>query len=69
MNDFAIIREDRREGKLFLLVDTSKAVFRGMKWRQLGDWGKHKAENVLFLERMHKAKEVIKIGYEFLPTI
>lgn len=60
-NDFAITREQRKDGKLYLFVDTTKAVFRGMPWTQLGDWGKRKCENMLFLTRI--SKEYVQVCY------
>ena len=62
-NDFAIVDEKKKGGKLFLFVNTSKAILRGMKWNELGEWGRRKFENALFLTRMHKTKEVLKIIY------
>lgn len=32
-----------------LVVDTSKAVYQGVPWRALGDFGKRKFENILIL--------------------
>lgn len=61
MNDFAVIRECKKDNTLYLFVDTSKAVFRGMKWAQLGDYGKRKCENMLFLTKISKG--YIKVKY------
>ena len=60
-NDFAIKRESRKDGTLYLFVDTKKAVLRGMRWTQLGEWGKKKFETMLFLT--HINKEYIKVKY------
>ncbi len=62
-NDFAVEREQRKDGKLLLCINTKKAVFRGMKWSERGDWGKRKMENMLFLTRIDVAKDKIKIFY------
>ena len=62
-NDFAIVDEKKKDGKLFLLVNTSKATLRGMNWNELGEWGKRKFENLLFLTRMHATKDKLKIIY------
>ena len=60
-NDFAIVREQKKDKTLFLFVDTKKANLRGMPWTQLGDWGKKKFENMLFVTRIQK--EYVKIHY------
>lgn len=60
-NDFAITREQKKDGRLYLFVDTKKAVLRGTRWTQLGDWGKRKFENMLFLTRV--GKEYVKVCY------
>ena len=61
MNEFAITRELKKNGKLFLFVEKDKAVFRGMKWEELGDFGKRKMENMIFLSKMNKT--YIKVCY------
>lgn len=61
MNNFAVIREQKKDNTLYLFVDTKKAVFRNMKWAQLGDWGKRKMENMLFLTRM--TGDYVKVNY------
>ncbi len=60
-NEFAVYREQKKDNKLILFVDTSKAILRGMKWTQLGEWGKRKFENMLFLTRLKK--DYVKITY------
>lgn len=60
-NEFAIIREHKKDNTLYLYVDTKKAILRGMKWEQLGEWGKRKFENMLFLTVINK--EYVKIRY------
>lgn len=57
---YGIISERQKDGFTVISIDTSKAKFQGMRWRTLGDWGKRKFENVLFLTR---AKEKLKIIY------
>lgn len=65
-NDFAISTERVKDGFVYVFVDTKKAVLRGMRWESLGDWGKRKFENLLFLTRMEENKyEKIKIKYVF----
>jgi predicted RNA-binding Zn ribbon-like protein len=62
INEFAVVREWKNEqGTTYLFVDTSKAVLRGMKWSQLGDWGKRKFENLLFLTTI--SKQYVKVHY------
>ncbi len=62
-NDFAIMHEQRKDGKLYVFVDTRKAMLRNMPWNKLGDWGKRKLENMLFLQRTHASGEQIRIRY------
>lgn len=62
LNDFAVVTERTRDGFVYLFVDTKKATFRRMKWTQLGDWGKRKFENLLFLTRQNK-HDKIRIKY------
>jgi len=62
-NNFAIVRESEKDHTMFLVVDTSKAVLRGMKWHDLGDFGKRKFENLLFLQRMEENRKKLKINY------
>lgn len=61
MNNFAVIREEKQGSALVLTVDTKQATFRRMKWEQLGDWGKRKFENMLFLTRMNG--DYVKVRY------
>lgn len=58
--NFAIITEIEKEDKVFIAIDTSKASYQGLKWRTLGDFGKRKFENLLFLTR---SKEQLEIRY------
>ncbi len=61
--DFAVKREEVIKGVRYLTVDTTKAHFQRFKWESLGDWGKKKFENMLFLSRMEGGKEKLKIKY------
>ena len=45
-----------------LEVNTTKSIYRGMPWRELGTWGKRKFENVIVLKNTEKGKP-IKILY------
>lgn len=61
INNFSVTSEQEKDGKLFLTVSTENAVLRGMKWTQLGAWGKRKFENMLFLTRV--GKKYVKVVY------
>lgn len=67
-NNFAVERESTKDGVRHLSVNTTKAVFQRMRWNDLGDWGKKKFENMLFLTRMNDSKEKLKIGYVTTTT-
>lgn len=58
--DFAIINERKKDGWTVLCVDTARAVYQGIKWAQLGDFGKRKFENLLVITR---GRERIKVTY------
>ena len=63
-NNFAVYREQEKDGFTHLFVATKNAVLRNMKWEQLGDWGKRKHANLLKLTRRHnRKKEKLKIVY------
>lgn len=62
-NEFAIVKIQEKDGKLYMFMDTSKAVLRGMKWSELGDWGKRKLETLLILTKQHNSKEQIRVKY------
>lgn len=63
-NNFAITREHVQDGFTYLFVDTERALLRGMKWKHLGEWGKRKFENLLYLTRMNgNRNDKIKIKY------
>ena len=59
-SDFAIKNESYSNGFTIVSIDTRKAKFQGLAWRTLGDFGKRKFENLIFLTR---AKEKIKVIY------
>jgi hypothetical protein len=58
--DFSILSEHQKDGFTAIVVDTTKATYQGIAWGALGDWGKRKFENILFLTR---SPERIKIVY------
>ena len=60
-NDFAIVKEQVKDKTLYLFVDTKKAMLRNMKWEQLGDWGKRKFANLVFLTKLKG--NYVKIKY------
>ncbi len=60
-NNFAVVREQSKNKILYLFVDTKKALFRGIVWAQLGDFGKRKFENMLFLTTI--GKEYVQVCY------
>jgi len=57
---FGIIEERLSEGYKVITVDTGKATYQGITWKNLGDFGKRKWENYLFLSN---PKERIKVIY------
>ena len=48
-----------RDNQLVLEVDTDKAEFHGKAWKTLGDFGKRKWENMLFLHNQHGALRTV----------
>lgn len=40
-------------------VDTKKATFHGLKWRDLGGFGKKKFENLVYLESTKKPMKIL----------
>lgn len=60
MPNYAIVTEREIDGFKVVEVDTTKATFQGKAWMDLGDWGKRKFENMLFLSR---PRERIKVTY------
>lgn len=61
--DFAVIGERQVKGRVVLNVDTSKAKYQGRLWQEMGDFGKRKFDNLLFLMRMGPERLHIKINY------
>ena len=61
-NDFPIIEREKK-GTRYLQLDTSKTTFRHLRWEELGDWGKRKCENMIFLSNQNKERNYIKIHY------
>ena len=55
--------EKEKDNTRYLILDTSKTVFRNFQWNDLGDWGKRKAENMVFLENMNEGRKHIKVKY------
>lgn len=49
--DFAIAEEHDQDGVIVVCVDTTQATYQGVKWLDMGDFGKRKFENFLFLSR------------------
>ena len=62
-NNFAVLYEKKIDGDTLVFVDTSKAMIRGIRWNELGEWGRRKFENLLFLTRQHGSKDKLKIIY------
>ncbi len=61
--DFAIIGERTVEGRPVVQVDTAQAHYQGRRWREMGDFGKRKFDNFLFLTRVQENKSYLKIHY------
>lgn len=53
------VTEHERDGKLVLEVDTDKAEFHRKPWKTLGDFGKRKWENWLFLNSQRDGLKVV----------
>ena len=62
-NDFSIVKEVEKDGVRHITTDPRKAVFYNLKWEELGDFGKRKCENLLFLTKMNESRVRIKIHY------
>lgn len=59
--NFAII-EERKDGPFTILtIDTTKATYQGVPWRSLGDFGKRKFENLLFMRRNQERLKTIYV--------
>ena len=57
------ITEKEVNGVRYLVLDTDRTIFRYMKWSDLGDWGKRKLENFIFMSNMNEGRKYIKVGY------
>lgn len=57
------ITEKIKDNTRYLTLDTSKAVFRNFKWDELGDWGKRKCENFIFMSNSNSERKYIKVIY------
>ena len=57
------ITEKVESNNRYLLLDTNKTVFRRLKWNDLGDYGKRKCENFIFLENQSKERKYVKVIY------
>lgn len=61
-NNF-VFTEKEKEKIRYLLLDTNKTTFRNLKWSELGDWGKRKAENLIVMTNMNEGRKYIKVTY------
>lgn len=61
-NTFPII-ERVVKGTRYLELDTSKTVFMRLNWQDLGDWGKKKCENMIFLSNQNEQRNYVKVHY------
>lgn len=59
-HDFAIVAERTHGGRTVVSIDTNKAAIRGLRWRDLGEFGKKKFENLLIIKR---SSEKLSIHY------
>lgn len=59
-SDFAIIAEYKNYGKRVVEIDTNKAHYKGIPWKDLGGFGKQKFENLIVM--MH-TKASTKVRY------
>jgi hypothetical protein len=48
--NYAIFERRDSGGYTSISIDTAAASFKGLPWRELGDFGKRKFENLLILE-------------------
>lgn len=53
------VRKFIRGDEFVLEVDTDQAEFHRKPWKQLGDFGKRKWENFLFLHNQHDGLRVV----------
>lgn len=52
-----------RQGKKVLEVDTQKVLFKGLRYHQLGSWGRQKYENKIFMEHVKGLDAPIMVTY------
>lgn len=57
------ITEKQKDNTRYLLLDTTKTVFRNLKWEDLGDWGKKKCETFIFLSNQNADRNYVKVCY------
>ncbi len=58
------VRKYIRNNDFVLEVDTDNAEYHGIKWRTLGDYGKRKWENFLYL---HNQRDGLKVVFCYKP--
>ena len=46
-----------RQGVRVVEIDTAKAEYKGLMWKDLGSYGKKKFENLLFLQHSKNTEE------------
>lgn len=63
MNHFAITEKEKEKAR-YLILDTNKTIFRHLKWRDLGSWGRRKCENLIVMQHMNKDRKYVKVIYE-----
>lgn len=59
--EFAIKTEYRKNEQNFIVIDTSKSTYMNIPWRELGDYGKRKFENLLFFNRVSENPKFIYV--------
>lgn len=57
------ITEREKDNTRYLLLDTSKTVFRNFKWDELGAFGKRKCENFIVLSNSNTDRKYIRVIY------
>ena len=55
------VTEHYRQGYKVMEVDTSKAEYKHIPWRELGSFGKRKFENILFLQNTMQNPKIIYV--------
>lgn len=59
-HDFAIVTERPRGERTIVSIDTNKAMLKGLKWKDLGTFGRKKFENLLIIKR---SSEKLSVHY------